>query len=261
MDIKGFVKEYKKQLSEIFGIEPKDLKKLDKAFLKDFILEQASSYDLDGKKYTNLDYYVNQGGEELLENYREDKVYNIDPKKVFDYVSENQKDVSSTAPIVDLVWYQKQYGDDITANKAKIDTNKDAKISNDELSVYATGEGLIKGNKPSELLKDFDQYVADPQVQEDVLTYYNVGSVDALTNPQIISYMVGKGLSDGHEPFSDEFLTKNPQLDLETFKTANAQALVQYTGLTIEQVSYLNVFSYQASTGLFNPTTPNNGLV
>jgi hypothetical protein len=73
--------------------------------------------------------------------------------------------------------------------------------------------------------------------------------------------MVGKGLSDGHEPFSDEFLTKNPQLDLETFKTANAQALVQYTGLTIEQVSYLNVFSYQASTGLFNPTTPNNGLV
>ncbi|CAD5932867.1 hypothetical protein NO108_01785 [Planktothrix rubescens] len=261
VDIKGFVKEYKKQLSEIFGIEPKDLKKLDKAFLKDFILEQASSYDLDGKKYTNLDYYVNQGGEELLENYREEKVYNIDPKKVFDYVSENQKDVSSTAPIVDLVWYQKQYGDDITANKAKIDTNKDAKISNDELSVYATGEGLIKGNKPSELLKDFDQYVADPQVQEDVLTYYNVGSVDALTNPQIISYMVGKGLSDGHEPFSDEFLTKNPQLDLETFKTANAQALVQYTGLTIEQVSYLNVFSYQASTGLFNPTTPNNGLV
>ncbi|WRH68588.1 MAG: hypothetical protein RSE13_10705 [Planktothrix sp. GU0601_MAG3] len=214
LDVDGFVKEYKKELSEIFGIKSKELKKLDKAFLKDFILEQAASYDLDGKKHTNLDYYVNQGGEDLLENYREEKVYNIDPKKVFDYVSENQKDVSSTAPTVDLVWYQEQYAEDIATNKAKIDTNGDSEISNDELSIYATGEGLIKGNKPSELLKDFEAYVADPQVQEDVLTYYDIESVDALTNPQIVTYMVGQGLLDGHKPFSDEFLTNNPETGL-----------------------------------------------
>ncbi|WP_254173609.1 hypothetical protein [Planktothrix pseudagardhii] len=261
VDVDGFVKEYKKELSDIFGVEPKDLKKLDKGFLKDFILEQAKDYDLDGKKYTNLDYYRNQDGEELLDNYREENVYTLDPKKVFDYTVENPQEVPSTAPTIDLVWYQEQYADDIAANKAKIDTNKDSKISNDELSVYATGEGLIKGNKPSELLEDFDQYVADPQVQKDLLTYYNTESVDALTNPQIMTYMVGKGLSDGHEPFSDEFLTNNPGLEFEAFKQANAQALVQYTGVAIEQVTYLNVFSYEASAGLLNSTTSNNGLV
>ncbi len=260
VDVNGFVKEYNKQLSDIFGVEPKDLKKLDKGFLKDFILEQSKDYDLDGKKYTNLDYYRNQDGKELLDNYREENVYNIDPKKVFDYAIDNPQEVPSTAPTIDLVWYQQQYGDDIATNQAKIDTNKDSQISNDELSVYATGEGLIKGNKPSELLKDFDQYVADPQVQEDLLTYYNIESVDALTNPQIMTYMVSKGLSDGHEPFSDEFLAAHPELDLETFKQANTQALVQYTGVAIEQVNYLNVFSYEASAGFLNTATSNDGL-
>ncbi|HEY9864840.1 MAG TPA: hypothetical protein V6D21_11750, partial [Candidatus Obscuribacterales bacterium] len=221
---------------------------------------QASSFDLDGKKYTNLDYYVNQGGEELLDNYRVENVYNLEPKKVFDYAMENPEDVSSTAPTIDLVWYQEEYADDIAENQAKIDTNGDSEISNDELSVYATGEGLIKGNKTSEWLKDFDEYVADPEVQEDILTHYSIESVDGLTNPQIVTYMMGKGLLDGHKPFSDEFLTNNPELDFETFKQANTQALVQYTGLSIEQVTSVNVFSYQATVGLFNPTTPNDGL-
>ena len=254
IDYNGFLEEYKYEVADYFEIDLAEIAKLDKAELKTFILETASDLKLDVSEYVNIEYYRTELDENIVDNYRVENVYNISYEQTFEFSLEAGV---STSPLIDLEWYREEKATILAENQDAIDMNGDGEIDDVELYDAITGQLLEEGNETSDLY-NFEEYFADEAVQSDIVTYYNVESFDELSSTQKLEYMFGQGLLENYDPLSDEFTTENPELQFETFRQANAQILIEFSGsATLEEVTYQNVYNYQAINGLLNPTDAN----
>ncbi|MGF1494445.1 MAG: hypothetical protein ACFBSC_18775, partial [Microcoleaceae cyanobacterium] len=252
IDYDGFLADFSDQVTEYFEIDAAEIHHLDQTQLKLFILEVASELEIDVTQYVDLDYYRSETTNTVIENYRLEQVYTIDFEQTFEFSTTNLE--ISTSPLVDLEWYRTEYADDLATNQATIDTDGNGEISNAELYDALTGTLLEQGNETSSLY-DFEEYFTSEEAQTDAVTYYNAESFEELTQVQKLTYMFGQGLLDGYDPLSQEFLAENPELEFETFLQVNAEAMVEFSGVTsINQVTFTNVYDYQAAQGLLNPT-------
>ncbi|NJO47711.1 MAG: hypothetical protein HC835_20095 [Oscillatoriales cyanobacterium RM2_1_1] len=251
IDYEGCLKDFGQEIADYFKLDLKEIGNLDRTQVKFFILEVASEFNLDISQYVDLEYFRRESGNSVIENYRVEQVYSLDYEQTFEFVSA-QVGVN-TSPLIDLEWYRTEYPEDLAANQAELDADGNGEIDDSELYDALTGEFLEQGNETSPLY-NFEEYFNSDEIKGDVATYYNVESFDQLTHAQKLAYMFGQGLLEGNDPFSEEFLAEHPELEFETFLQVNSAALVQFSGVqSIEEVSFTEVYDYQAVNGLLNP--------
>jgi hypothetical protein len=252
VDVDGFVEEYGNEIAKFFKVMPEELPSIKPEQIKDFILNDAVNFGLDPSEFVDVDYFRGKFETEIVENYRVEKVLNISSEQVFEF---GVKAGVSTSPLVDVDWSKTEYADVLSQNKDSYDLNDDGELDNTEIYDALTGDIIEQGNELSPLY-DFEEYLGNEEAVADLLTHYEVESVEDLSYTQILEYMFGQGLTAGYDPFSSEFLGENPDLKLDTFLQAevNAEALIQFSQTTtIEQVTRIHVYNYQASQGLLNP--------
>ena len=254
VDVHGFMEEYGDAIAEFFDLMPEELMQIPEQQIKDFILEDAVNLGLDVTKFVDVKYFQKAFETEIVENYQVENVYNLSAKQIFEF---SQTAGVSSSPVVDVKWSQAEYAQILTENQAEYDHNEDGELDGGEIYDALTGDILEEGNELSPLY-NFEEYLGNQEAVADLLTHYEVESVEELSYTQILEYMFGQGLLAGHDPFSGEFLADNPELQLDAFLQAevNAEVLIEFSSVTtIEQVTRVNVYNYQASQGLLNPET------
>lgn len=199
---------------------------------------------LDATDFVNIDYYRSHGSEEILDNYRVEKVYNISSEQTADFMlGAGVKQGLNASPAVDLEWYRTTYAQALSTDSQAIDTDANGEIDNSELFDYVTGAGLEKGQNPSELIDLASYRVEGSQSAQDLLNYYSATSIEEVSYSETLAYMLGAGLEAGHNP--------SAQIDLEVYRGSNANALIQQYGVaSIQEVSYTQTFNYMFGAGM-----------
>ncbi|MFY7802906.1 MAG: hypothetical protein ACOVQ7_05720, partial [Limnoraphis robusta] len=248
VDVHGFVEEYKSEIAEHFEISVEQVAELDASVVKTFILETATEIGLNVEGFVNLEYYRDLGNE-LVENFRVEQVYSFNYEAAFEYT---ETQAVSTSAILDTEWFRQENAALIEQNLEELDTDESGEVEDDELIGEMQGQFLEEGLETDDSY-DLDEYIGE---NGDKLTNFYGKPLDEITNRETVEYAFGAGLEEGVDPYSDEFLTENPELQLDTFVAQNAQQLTQFYGVQeVTQINFYQAYQYQVSFGLVGTTT------
>ena len=179
---------------------------------------------------------VVENGETPEEDLEEDIV-----DEVVNEVDETDRDFD-LFPSVNVEWYQDQYQEAIATQQAIIDEDDNGEIDESELIDYAIGLGLENGQNPAPWI-DINEYRTE--YSEDLLTHYNVNSLDEVSYRDTFEYMFGVGLQEGNAPWTGDYH--------EAFIAINENSInpTEFYGVTpVDEILVPKIFQYFADNGL-----------
>ncbi|MGC9524779.1 MAG: energy transducer TonB, partial [Limnospira sp.] len=245
VDYEAIAQEYPAVLADFFGVSVEEVASLDVSLLASFDLGIASELGIDIAQFVDLDYYREQLSEQVVQNYRIENVYQISSQQSFEFSLQAN---FNTAPTIDLDWALGEYADELEENLDDFDQDGNGDIDDGELYDALTGQLLEAGNESSDIY-NFEEYFESEELQQEVADFYGVESFEEVSFTRRLQYMFGAGLEAGIEPYSEEFLAENPELEMETYLSANSAALVSFAQVqSVEQVTFLDVYNFQATT-------------
>ncbi|MCT7948660.1 hypothetical protein NG798_02550 [Ancylothrix sp. C2] len=255
-DVETYSKTFLKEIAEALKIPYGQLKKLDKeeiAKIQEFAFSEEGLQLAENEAVLETtyktDYFRNQ--EEVAANFNAENAYTDKPEATQEYMAQAAEEGLETSEVIDQEWYRTTYADDLETNQATIDKNGDAQIDEAELNDYITGEGLEKGNNPSQAV-DFQKYRTD--YAQDLLTEYSATSIDQVTYEQTLNFMMTTGIEKGYS-------TSTKIMDLAQYEQQYGAEMAKQLGVQVgTDFSYQQTYEFSLTIGVqigINPyTTP-----
>ncbi|MCT7979623.1 hypothetical protein [Laspinema olomoucense] len=190
IDLSYFKSVNSTQLTELSAKLGVDISTFTNQELFEFIVKEGIAAGLNPSPFFSVDYIKNLYLENIREFYSVESISELETPEVLDHV------FSSGNFVLDLKFYRTSYTVELDAHAKELlgdpaATGED--LSDDQVKAYALGEGKDAGLQTS----PFDIEGFSVQYEAELKAFYEVESVETLSQYEIYSFMVTEAIAQG----------------------------------------------------------------